>query len=95
MRGLALMRRAGEREFFIREIEAIRGAGLDQRQRLQGFGGRARVNWHLRVARCPDGLAGSIHHNESAAMAAFHRRAARHFDQNGLLTMAYHEMSPD
>ncbi len=76
------MRRAGERQFLVGQAEAARRAGLDQRERLQRLRGRARKDRHPASPALFTILPGRIHDYKSAAMAAFHRRAARHFDEN-------------
>ena len=71
MAGLAAMRRAGKRQFLLAQAVAVRGAGFDQRQRLQRLDGRARKDRPLDVAERQHGSPVGIDDRDGAAVAAF------------------------
>jgi hypothetical protein len=47
---LAVVRRAAERDFLIREAKAISRAALNDRNALEGLDGGAREDWNADVA---------------------------------------------
>ena len=80
--GLAVVRRAGDRELLVVELEALRGAALDQRNRLQHLDRRARKDQPLDVAERDDPMAVGVDDDDRAAMRRFARVASRRLDQD-------------
>ena len=85
VRRLALVAGAGQGQFPVADAEGIGRTALDQRQRLQGLDGRARIDVALQVAGRVHDVAFDIDHGEGAAVAALDHLPAGHLDQHGVL----------
>jgi hypothetical protein len=72
---------AGQRQFGLGDVEGIGGAAFDQGNGLQRLDGGAGVDRALVVAGGQHHLALGIDHGQGGAVAAFHLRAAGHFDK--------------
>ena len=81
MRRLAAVARTRERKLRVAEPVAIRGAALDQRQRLQRLHGGARIDRLPGVAERQYGRAVGVDHHDGPAVAALHQGAAGDLDQ--------------
>ena len=75
---------AGERDLWRAETEAVGGAALQERQRLQRLDGGAREDRPGDVADGRHHLAVGAHHGDGAGVHALHQGAARELDQDGV-----------
>ena len=82
VRRLAVVRCAGDRELLVVEAQAVGGAALDQRDRLQQLDGRARKDRAIDVAERDQPLAVGVEHGDGAAMRRLARVAAHRLDED-------------
>jgi hypothetical protein len=77
----AAVRAAGDGDLLRGEAEAVGRARRDERDGLQGLGGRTQVGDGFGRAERGDDVAVAVNRDDMAAMTRFGDRAARHFDE--------------
>ena len=82
MPGLAIVGGLGKGDLAIRKTKRIGSAGFNQRQGLYRLDGRAGINRCIDVSGRKDHGTATIANGNGTAMAAFHHRPARDFNQN-------------
>ena len=82
---LAAMRGASDGELLVAEAKGVGGAALNQRQRLHGLDGGARIDRALDVADAKQHAPIVIGDGDGAAVAALHQASAHHLDQNRIV----------
>ena len=78
------MRGAGERDLRRAEAEAVGGARLDERDRLQRLDRRAGKDGRGHIADGRHDLAVRPHHGDGAGVHALDQRPARQLDEDGI-----------
>ncbi len=84
MLGLAIMRRAGQRDLGVRETEFIGRAAFDHHQGLHRLDRGARKAWQIDIAHRHHDRAVGVGHGKGAVVNAFDAVAAGHFDKDGI-----------
>ena len=82
MHGFAAVRGAGKGEFLVADAIGICRSRLDERQGLERFECRSRIDRRLDVAPVRNEFSPGIGHRDSATMPTLDQIAARDLDQN-------------
>jgi len=80
----AVVRGAGQRQFFVAQPEAVDGARTHHGQGLHRLDRRARKHRPGNIARGGDDIAFGVRNHEGAAMAVLDEGAARLLDEDGV-----------
>ena len=87
---LAAVGSAGQRNLGVAELEAIRGARLDEGQSLQRLDSRARIHGALDVSPRVHAAAAGVDDGDGAAVETFHHVASRDLDENRIGVLCEH-----
>jgi hypothetical protein len=85
VRLLGVVRGAGDGELLVSQTKGIRGAGENERQRLEGFGRRACVDVALRLAHGLDDVSFRVADGEAPPVDALDERSAPESDERRVL----------